>query len=144
MCFIERFKKVKILQKKYLLLALISVLVIVICTGCGKEQGMDGTWVKTQIIESDGTVLTGEDAGPTEVYRIEGDRAWYSTSLEINDKEVGMELAIVKNEDDSYDFKIIVKGEVSERLALLTGVKFDGDKMTAEMYGGDTFVFKRK
>ena len=55
-----------------------------------------------------------------------------------------MELAIVKNEEDTYDFKIIVKGEVSERLSLLTGVKFDGDKMTADMYGGGTFVFKRK
>ena len=126
---------------------------IVICTliaammlafaGCGKK-GMDGKWVKTQIIEKDGTVLTGEDIGPAEVYTIEGDRAWYATSLEVNGKDVGMELAIVDNEDGTYDFRLIVKDKPSDRLALLKGVKFDGDKMTANMNDEFTFVFERQ
>ena len=112
-------------------------------TGCG-EKGKDGKWVKTQIIEKDGTILTGEDIGPAEVYTIEGDRAWYATSLEVNGKDVGMELAIVENEDGTYDFRLIVNDKPSERLALLKGVKFDGDKMTANMNDEFTFVFERQ
>lgn len=119
------------------------VALLMVFTGCG-EKGKDGKWVKTQIIEKDGTVLTGEDIGPTEVYTIEGDRAWYATSLEVNGKEVGMELAIVDNGDGTCDFRLIVKGEPSERLSLLKGVKFDGNKMTANMNDEYTFVFERE
>lgn len=115
---------------------------ILICTGCGK-QGMDGTQVKSEIIETDGTVLTGEDIGPTEAYIIEGDIARYTTSFEINDKEVGMELKIIENDDKTYDFKILKNGEVS-RLSLLSGATFDGDKLTADMPGGSKFVYTRQ
>ena len=133
-------------MKKYLICLFVLAFMSLAFTGCGKkcEDGIDGLWVKTEIVESDGTVLKGDDIGPTEVYKIEGDRAWYSTSFEINDKEVGMELAIVEVADEMYDFRMIVKGEVSERLSLLQNVKFDGNKMTAEMPNGSQFVFKRK
>ena len=133
----------KTMRRKLIVFTLIAALMLLVCTGCGKK-GNDGKWVKTKIIEKDGTVLTGDDIGPTEVYTIEGDRAWYSTSLEVNGKEVGMELAIVDNQDDTYDFRMIVKGEVSERLALLRSVKFDGNTMTANMNDEYTFVFSRE
>ena len=130
------------MKKKFILLTLISVLMILICTGCGK-QGMDGTWVKSEIIEADGTVLTGDDIGPTEAYIIEGDIARYTTSFEINDKEVGMELKIIENDDKTYDFKILKNGEVS-RLSLLSGATFDGDKLTSPMPNGSKFIYTRQ
>jgi hypothetical protein len=130
------------MKKKFILLTLISVLMILICTGCGK-QNMDGSWVKSEIIEADGTVLTGDDIGPTEVYVIEGDKAWYSTTLEAFDKDVSMELAIIENDDKTYEFKILKNGELT-RLALLSGVEFDKDKMTAKMYDESTFIFTRQ
>ena len=39
---------------------------------------------------------------------------------------------------------MIVKGKVSERLSLLQNVKFDGNKMTADMPGDSKFVFERQ
>ncbi len=131
------------MRKKNLLFVLIALLPLMIFAGCARK-GNDGKWVKTQVIEDDGTVYEGEDAGIYEVYTIEGDRAWYSTKMEVNGKEVGMELAIVENGDGTYDFKIVKDGKVSERLALLQNVKFDGDKMTARMPGDVQFVFERQ
>ena len=130
------------MKKKFILLTLISVLMILVCTGCGK-QGMDGTWVKSEIIEADGTVLTGDDIGPTEAYIIEGDIAWYSTTLEAFDKDVSMELAIIENDDKTYDFKILKNGEVT-RLSLLSGATFDGDKLTSPMPDGSKFIYTRQ
>ena len=111
-------------------------------TGCG-EKGMDGRWIKTQIIEKDGTVITGKDIGPAEIYMIEGDRAKYSTSLDVNGKDISMELAVVDNQDGTYDFRLIVNDKPSERLALLEGVKFEGNKMTATVNDEYTLVFER-
>lgn len=111
-------------------------------TGCG-EKGIDGRWIKTRIIEKDGTVITGKDIGPAEIYVIEGDRARYSTSLDVNGKDVSMELAVVDNQDGTYDFRLIVNDKPSERLALLEGVKFDGNKMTANVNDEYTLVFER-
>ena len=111
-------------------------------TGCG-EKGMDGRWIKTQVIEKDGTVITGKDIGPAEIYMIEGDRARYSTSLDVNGKDISMELAVVDNQDGTYDFRLIVNDKPSERLALLEGVKFDGNKMTATVNDEYTLVFER-
>ena len=111
-------------------------------SGCG-EKGMDGRWIKTQIIEKDGTVITGKDIGPAEIYMIEGDRARYSTSLDVNGKDISMELAVVDNQDGTYDFRLIVNDKPSERLALLEGVKFEGNKMTANVNDEYTLVFER-
>ena len=111
-------------------------------SGCG-EKGMDGRWIKTQVIEKDGTVITGKDIGPAEIYVIEGDRARYSTSLDVNGKDISMELAVVDNQDGTYDFRLIVNDKPSERLALLEGVKFDGNKMTATVNDEYTLVFER-
>ena len=111
-------------------------------TGCG-EKGMDGRWIKTQVIEKDGTVITGKDIGPAEIYMIEGDRARYSTSLDVNGKDISMELAVVDNQDGTYDFRLIVNDKPSERLALLEGVKFEGNKMTANVNDEYTLVFER-
>ena len=111
-------------------------------TGCG-EKGIDGRWIKTRIIEKDGTVITGKDIGPAEIYVIEGDRARYSTSLDVNGKDISMELAVVDNQDGTYDFRLIVNDKPSERLALLEGVKFDGNKMTATVNDEYTLVFER-
>ena len=111
-------------------------------SGCG-EKGMDGRWIKTQVIEKDGTVITGKDIGPAEIYMIEGDRARYSTSLDVNGKDISMELAVVDNQDGTYDFRLIVNDKPSERLALLEGVKFDGNKMTANVNDEYTLVFER-
>lgn len=111
-------------------------------SGCG-EKGMDGRWIKTQIIEKDGTVITGKDIGPAEIYVIEGDRARYSTSLDVNGKDISMELAVVDNQDGTYDFRLIVNDKPSERLALLEGVKFEGNKMTANVNDEYTLVFER-
>ena len=111
-------------------------------SGCG-EKGMDGRWIKTQIIEKDGTVITGKDIGPAEIYMIEGDRAKYSTSLDVNGKDISMELAVVDNQDGTYDFRLIVNDKPSERLALLEGVKFEGNKMTANVNDEYTLVFER-
>ena len=111
-------------------------------TGCG-EKGMDGRWIKTQVIEKDGTVITGKDIGPAEIYMIEGDRAKYSTSLDVNGKDISMELAVVDNQDGTYDFRLIVNDKPSERLALLEGVKFEGNKMTATVNDEYTLVFER-
>lgn len=111
-------------------------------TGCG-EKGIDGRWIKTQIIEKDGTVITGKDIGPAEIYMIEGDRARYSTSLDVNGKDISMELAVVDNQDGTYDFRLIVNDKPSERLALLEGVKFEGNKMTATVNDEYTLVFER-
>ena len=111
-------------------------------SGCG-EKGMDGRWIKTQVIEKDGTVITGKDIGPAEIYMIEGDRARYSTSLDVNGKDISMELAVVDNQDGTYDFRLIVNDKPSERLALLEGVKFDGNKMTATVNDEYTLVFER-
>ncbi len=111
-------------------------------TGCG-EKGIDGRWIKTRIIEKDGTVITGKDIGPAEIYMIEGDRAKYSTSLDVNGKDVSMELAVVDNQDGTYDFRLIVNDKPSERLALLEGVKFEGNKMTATVNDEYTLVFER-
>lgn len=130
------------MRKKNLLFVLIALMLVLMCTGCAKK-GMDGKWLKTQYIEADGTVYTGEEAGPAEVYTIEGDRAWYSTSLEVNGKEVGMELAIVENEDGTYDFKMIKNGKPG-KVSLLTNVEVKGNTMTATMYDGAQFVFERQ
>lgn len=111
-------------------------------SGCG-EKGMDGRWIKTQVIEKDGTVITGKDIGPAEIYMIEGDRARYSTSLDVNGKDISMELAVVDNQDGTYDFRLIVNDKPSERLALLEGVKFEGNKMTANVNDEYTLVFER-
>lgn len=111
-------------------------------TGCG-EKGIDGRWIKTRIIEMDGTVITGKDIGPAEIYMIEGDRAKYSTSLDVNGKDISMELAVVDNQDGTYDFRLIVNDKPSERLALLEGVKFDGNKMSANVNDEYTLVFER-
>jgi hypothetical protein len=111
-------------------------------SGCG-EKGMDGRWIKTQVIEKDGTVITGKDIGPAEIYMIEGDRAKYSTSLDVNGKDISMELAVVDNQDGTYDFRLIVNDKPSERLALLEGVKFEGNKMTANVNDEYTLVFER-
>ena len=111
-------------------------------SGCG-EKGMDGRWIKTQVIEKDGTVITGKDIGPAEIYVIEGDRAKYSTSLDVNGKDISMELAVVDNQDGTYDFRLIVNDKPSERLALLEGVKFEGNKMTATVNDEYTLVFER-
>ena len=111
-------------------------------SGCG-EKGMDGRWIKTQIIEKDGTVITGKDIGPAEIYVIEGDRARYSTSLDVNGKDISMELAVVDNQDGTYDFRLIVNDKPSERLALPEGVKFEGNKMTANVNDEYTLVFER-
>ena len=111
-------------------------------SGCG-EKGMDGRWIKTRIIEKDGTVITGKDIGPAEIYVIEGDRARYSTSLDVNGKDISMELAVVDNQDGTYDFRLIVNDKPSERLALLEGVKFEGNKMTATVNDEYTLVFER-
>lgn len=111
-------------------------------TGCG-EKGIDGRWIKTRIIEKDGTVITGKDIGPAEIYMIEGDRARYSTSLDVNGKDISMELAVVDNQDGTYDFRLIVNDKPSERLALLEGVKFEGNKMTANVNDEYTLVFER-
>ena len=111
-------------------------------TGCG-EKGIDGRWIKTRIIEKDGTVITGKDIGPAEIYMIEGDRAKYSTSLDVNGKDISMELAVVDNQDGTYDFRLIVNDKPSERLALLEGVKFDGIKMSANVNDEYTLVFER-
>ena len=111
-------------------------------SGCG-EKGMDGRWIKTQVIEKDGTVITGKDIGPAEIYVIEGDRAKYSTSLDVNGKDISMELAVVDNQDGTYDFRLIVNDKPSERLALLEGVKFEGNKMTANVNDEYTLVFER-
>lgn len=111
-------------------------------TGCG-EKGIDGRWIKTRIIEKDGTVITGKDIGPAEIYMIEGDRAKYSTSLDVNGKDISMELAVVDNQDGTYDFRLIVNDKPSERLALLEGVKFDGNKMSANVNDEYTLVFER-
>ena len=131
------------MKKKNLLFVLIVLMLVLICAGC-VQKGKDGVWVKTQIIEADGTVLKGEDAGPYEAYTIEGDRAWYSTKEKVNGKEVGMELVLVEKENGTYDFRVVVKGKVSERLSLLKDVKFDGNKMTANMPGDKKFVFERQ
>ena len=111
-------------------------------SGCG-EKGMDGRWIKTRVIEKDGTVITGKDIGPAEIYVIEGDRARYSTSLDVNGKDISMELAVVDNQDGTYDFRLIVNDKPSERLALLEGVKFEGNKMTANVNDEYTLVFER-
>ena len=129
------------MRKKILLFVVIALMLVLMCTGCAKK-GMDGKWVKTQYIEADGTVYKGEDAGPAEVYTIEGDRAWYSTSLEVNGKEVGMELAIVENEDGTYDFRLMKDGKPSERVSLLTNAEFKGNTMTATLNDGAQFVFE--
>lgn len=129
--------------KKSILLIASVIFMLLFCAGCAK-QGIDGYWVKTEIIESDGTVLKGDDIGPYEAYTIEGDRAWYSTSAEVNGKEVGIELALVENKDGTYDFRVVIDGRVSDRLSLLKEVKFKGDTMSAEMNNGEQFVFKRQ
>ena len=129
--------------KKSILLIASVIFMLLFCAGCAK-QGIDGNWVKTEIIESDGTILKDDDIGPYEAYTIEGDRAWYSTSAEVNGKEVGIELALIENNDGTYDFRVVVDGRVSDRLSILKNVKFSGDKMTAEMNNGEKFVFKRQ
>ena len=129
------------MKTKVIICTLIAAIMLAF-TGCG-EKGMDGRWIKTQVIEKDGTVITGKDMGPAEIYEIEGDRAKYSTSLDVNGKDVSMELAIVDNQDGTYDFRLIVNDKPSERLALLEGVKFEGNKMTANVNDEYTFVFER-
>ena len=129
------------MKTKVIICTLIAAIMLAF-TGCG-EKGMDGRWIKTQVIEKDGTVITGKDMGPAEIYVIEGDRAKYSTSLDVNGKDVSMELAIVDNQDGTYDFRLIVNDKPSERLALLKGVKFEGNKMTATVNDEYTFVFER-
>ena len=129
------------MRTKVIICTLIAAIMLAF-TGCG-EKGMDGRWIKTQVIEKDGTVITGKDMGPAEIYTIEGDRAKYSTSLDVNGKDVSMELAIVDNQDGTYDFRLIVNDKPSERLALLKGVKFEGNKMTATVNDEYTFVFER-
>lgn len=129
------------MRTKVAVCTLIAAMMLVF-SGCG-EKGMDGRWIKTQIIEKDGTVITGKDIGPAEIYVIEGDRARYSTSLDVNGKDISMELAVVDNQDGTYDFRLIVNDKPSERLALLEGVKFEGNKMTATVNDEYTLVFER-
>ena len=88
-------------------------------TGCG-EKGIDGRWIKTRIIEKDGTVITGKDIGPAEIYMIEGDRAKYSTSLDVNGKDITI---------DCSQLEYIASSGLRILLGLLKSAKANGNKV---------------
>ena len=108
-----------------------------------KKTGIEGKWVKTKIIEKDGKVLQGNDIGEYEEYIINGDRAYYSTSFKLTKNPIKIEYALIKNDDNTYEFKLVVKGEVKKN-SIFSNVKFEGDTMTIITSDGETYIYTRQ
>lgn len=124
-------------MKKYLLCVLILSVMLFLFVGCGNSSksttstDINGTWKLYEMTDYEGNVFTGDDISD-EAFTIEGDHATNSI--------MGLEYEVRANDDGSYNFELLVRGEVKEGMGL-EGVVFSGDVMTAEVMGN---VYKYK
>ena len=115
-------------------------------SGCSqssqRSKGIDGTWRKTKIIESDGNVLEGEDIGPDEYYKFEGNKAWYAGSIDSLNKKVDISYELREHEDGTYSLHFVKDGTAKEK-PWFEGITVNGDTMNLPVLD-DTFVFTRQ
>ena len=134
------------MRKKKLSIMLIICMILMMLlafSGCSqRSEGLDGTWKKTKIIESDGTVLEGDDIGPDEYYKFEGNKAWYAGSIESLNKEVEIDYEVREHEDGTYSLHLLKDGVAKEK-PWFEGITVNGDTLNLPVLD-NTFVFTRQ
>ena len=95
------------MKRKTNLLVVIFVAFLML-TGCG-EQGIEGKWVLTKEVLSDGTKMNAKDLadeGIAESYEISGDKAVYTCDVALIGKPITIEFDVKDLGNNTYDFQM--------------------------------------
>ncbi len=124
------------MKKRIVLLVLVFACIL---AACGKQEGLDGTWVLTKKSFADGTVLKGDDVGSYESYVVNGAVASYTCNSTVLGKK-NFNLQVEQTGEDEYEFRI------SETI-IFAKARLDGDTLSYVLGEGDqavTFIFERQ
>ena len=95
------------MKRKTNLLVVIFVAFLML-TGCG-EQGIEGKWVLTKEVLSDGTKMNAKDLadeGIAESYEISGDKAVYTCDAALIGKPITIEFDVKDLGNNTYDLQM--------------------------------------
>ena len=95
------------MKRKTNLLVVIFVAFLML-TGCG-EQGIEGKWVLTKEVLSDGTKMNAKDLadeGIAESYEISGDKAVYTCDVALIGKPITIEFDVKDLGNNTYDLQM--------------------------------------
>lgn len=127
-------------MKKFRVLSVLMMLVMVFSlAGCG-SQTIEGDWVLVKEVWGDGTVIDKDELkeeGIGETYHIEGEDVKY-TCL-VMGKEINLNMKLVENSDGTYTFQI---GTID-----FATVTFKGNKLQYTIGEGNdasTMYFERQ
>ena len=121
------------MKRKTNLLVVIFVAFLML-TGCG-EQGIEGKWVLTKEVLSDGTKMNAKDLadeGIAESYEISGDKAVYTCDVALIGKPITIEFDVKDLGNNTYDLQM-PGGYV------FATVTVDHNTMTYEVGEGDSY-----
>ncbi|MBO6205807.1 MAG: hypothetical protein J6O73_02610 [Lachnospiraceae bacterium] len=121
------------MKRKTNLLVVIFVAFLML-TGCG-EQGIEGKWVLTKEVLSDGTKMNAKDLadeGIAESYEISGDKAVYTCDVALIGKPITIEFDVKELGNNTYDLQM-PGGYV------FATVTVDHNTMTYEVGEGDSY-----
>ena len=95
------------MKRKTNLLVVIFVAFLML-TGCG-EQGIEGKWVLTKEVLSDGTKMNAKDLadeGIAESYEISGEKAVYTCDVALIGKPITIEFDVKDLGNNTYDLQM--------------------------------------
>ena len=95
------------MKRKTNLLVVIFVAFLML-TGCG-EQGIEGKWVLTKEVLSDGTKMNAKDLadeGIAESYEISGDKAVYTCDVALIGKPITIEFDVKDLGNNTYNLQM--------------------------------------
>ncbi len=127
------------MNQKAIALPIMILCLLAFLGGCGEET-IEGNWLLVSEIESDGTVLKGEDLekiGVKETYAISGDSVQYTCY--VMGKEIPITMTLKKTGDKSYDF---MAGSITFASVTLDGKNFS--YTVGEGSDSMTMIFERQ
>ena len=124
---------------KKILLSLAVIMSLTFTVACGKAETIDGKWVLTQEIMSDGTVYEGDDIGTYESYEINDSTAKFTSVTDVFGEKT-FDLQVEQINDSEYNFKL------TDTLVFTTG-KLEGKYLMCTIGEGSdavTFVYEKE
>ena len=122
------------MKKRKITLFIAFLAAVIMLTGCG-EQGIEGKWVLTKEVLSDGTKMNAKDLadeGIAESYEISGEKAVYTCDAALIGKPITIELDVKDLGNNTYNLQM-AGGYV------FATVTVDHNTMTYEVGEGDSY-----
>ena len=133
------------MKRKYsMVIAVLCILCLTLFIGCtGSGHGIEGSWILSEEIESNGNKLTQKDLegmGISEEYVITGNEVNYTCVIPAMQKPINMTFELKEVGKNEYEFNI--PGGFNFATVTLKGNKMTYD--VGEEGDSTTMIFKRK